>query len=301
MLGLDGFLQDGKPVTVLQGPEDKPGHLRFLQEHAPSPMEARAVARILRRHELEVCFSNVRISHVACARCALFLGCHVACDSSPVPTRSTSSTQGARAVSRAQKLRAVFSTHIAASYLRMPEASAAVGPELQPDVRGLLQLKPPPEVPLVCSGAGAIGGSCGAVLTWHSAVLSRRHCWDAGRGRELAWYVNHLRKGSVVVRNECKKMLAQGPMIVGDVFCSACNTQIGWKFVQDLGAQQNFCQVGRFGLVLSSFGRASLATAQASRPADSDDLESGNEEASESTASAGDVEVAGSHIDVELV
>ena len=52
-------------------------------------------------------------------------------------------------------------------------------------------------------------GACGAVLFERRDILSKQHCWDAGGGPERAFFVNHLRPGAVVVRNERQEVLCQ--------------------------------------------------------------------------------------------
>eukprot|EP00820_Chromera_velia_P006636 Cvel_19164.t1-p1 / transcript=Cvel_19164.t1 / gene=Cvel_19164 / organism=Chromera_velia_CCMP2878 / gene_product=hypothetical protein / transcript_product=hypothetical protein / location=Cvel_scaffold1632:37038-42287(+) / protein_length=1021 / sequence_SO=supercontig / SO=protein_coding / is_pseudo=false len=74
---------------------------------------------------------------------------------------------------------------------------------------------------------------CGQVLSTTRAVLSRQHRWDAGRGNERAWYLNHFEDGAVRMDNRRAQRLNQGRMHVEDVFCSKCNLQIGWKFAKD--------------------------------------------------------------------
>uniref|UniRef100_A0A7S4HSR5 Uncharacterized protein n=1 Tax=Prymnesium polylepis TaxID=72548 RepID=A0A7S4HSR5_9EUKA len=68
--------------------------------------------------------------------------------------------------------------------------------------------------PLIrCSGAGSgkALGTCGNVLSSTSALLSKQHRWNAGRGNEPAWYVNHVQQGAVTVHTPREMMLAQGP------------------------------------------------------------------------------------------
>lgn len=64
-----------------------------------------------------------------------------------------------------------------------------------------------------CTGARSPlrkeGEGCGAPLFQRRDVLSRQHRWDAGGGPEHAFYVNALRKGAVLVRNERQEELSQ--------------------------------------------------------------------------------------------
>lgn len=100
---------------------------------------------------------------------------------------------------------------------------------------------PPPPADLAlyrCTGARSplrrAGEGCGAPLLQARDVLSRQHCWDAGAGPERAWFVNSFVPGSVAARHERREELAQGPMVVADVYCCACGARVGWRFCADL-------------------------------------------------------------------
>jgi hypothetical protein len=94
---------------------------------------------------------------------------------------------------------------------------------------------------------------CGNPLALPDAILSQTHAWDAGRGYEEAWYLNHLLEGAVVVEPARRERLAQGEMSVADLRCSRCEAAVGWIFVADAEPDaRNTSQVGRVGLVVSS-------------------------------------------------
>lgn len=217
--------------------------------------------------------SYVKVSHVACRCCGLFLGMAITLEGYPEgPLSTTANIFNVR----------LLGSHLVARYLQIP----GVDRNESSDAENANVIR--------CSGVGAplslaelaedapprssLVGGCGNVLTHVDSVLSKHHRWDAGRGNEQAWYVNSVRPNSIVVRNERPRMLAQGPMVVANVFCSKCEAEIGWKFVRDLQEQvlqgsrgsvrdalsafrqgvpnsvspPNACQEGRYGLVVSS-------------------------------------------------
>lgn len=91
---------------------------------------------------------------------------------------------------------------------------------------------------------------CGNVITDYDQLLSHEHCWsvDDDIGTESACYYNALHTGKFYTKNDRTQQLVQGKMVVADVYCSKCNTVIGWKFVSTKDHTLiNEC--GRFGLV----------------------------------------------------
>lgn len=119
--------------------------------------------------------------------------------------------------------------------------------------------------PVYCSGARRLRGRgpCGQLLCDLRSVLSRQHCWSPpGGSTESAWYINGYVEGSVSVGTPRRQRLAQGPMEVADVSCTACLGVVGWQFVKDLDQwQANRNQVGRFGFCTSSIRREEIAVA----------------------------------------
>lgn len=111
----------------------------------------------------------------------------------------------------------------------------------------------PAPLSLRCSGVRRSRGLgvCNAPLASMDEVLSTEHCWRPIAGRlEQAWFVNAV-DSAVQVGPARDEQLAQGMMVVADLFCNSCGANVGWKFVADQEADNRF-QVGRFGLVLSS-------------------------------------------------
>uniref|UniRef100_A0A7S2X7F9 Yippee domain-containing protein n=1 Tax=Lotharella oceanica TaxID=641309 RepID=A0A7S2X7F9_9EUKA len=104
----------------------------------------------------------------------------------------------------------------------------------------------PKRITLVCKG-------CTTVLSYTDQILCTRRRWGFGDGpNEPACYMNSLTKGSYEVKNVRERMLAQGSFEMGDVFCSCCGIQVGYKFQKDRSPTFiNENQQGRFGLVIS--------------------------------------------------
>lgn len=91
-------------------------------------------------------------------------------------------------------------------------------------------------------------------LTDMDAYLEWEHSWSGDSAGQPAFFVKRLREGAAVVRNERVEHMRQGVMEVGDVFCSRCDKQVGWKFLKEIvdGREDvfhNYDQVGRFGII----------------------------------------------------
>lgn len=105
--------------------------------------------------------------------------------------------------------------------------------------------------PVLTAVASPLG--CGNPLAMPDAILSQMHAWDAGRGYEEAWYLNHLLEGAAVAEPARRERLAQGEMSVADLCCCRCGAAVGWVFDADAEPDgRNTSQVGRVGLVVSS-------------------------------------------------
>ena len=107
-----------------------------------------------------------------------------------------------------------------------------------------------PLVPLRCR-------QCARTLSYTDQLLCTRRRWGFGRTTpQPACFVNSVVSSSVEVRSPYEAHLAQGMMLMGDVFCR-CGCQVGYKFCGDrTPTQRNLNQVGRFGLVCSTFAVA---------------------------------------------
>ena len=109
-----------------------------------------------------------------------------------------------------------------------------------------------------CSGRIQTNGVtevCGAKLFRCDAVLSRQHAWrKPGCRIEPAWYINNFwNQETVNVGHPSCSNLAQGLMETANVWCSKCETIVGWKFVKDLCSKKpNVHFVHRFGVCESS-------------------------------------------------
>lgn len=99
-------------------------------------------------------------------------------------------------------------------------------------------------------------------LTDLDAYLEWDHSWSgAATASQPAFFVKRLRAGAGVVRNVRPEQLRQGNMEIGDVHCSTCDAQIGWKFVSELPEEgsellHNYDQVGRYGIIRNSVAPA---------------------------------------------
>lgn len=210
----EGSWQDARLLQILCGAVRRLGEGETKAEAAAGGVRGEAVAAVA-----------PRLQRLACGRCRLYLGECVAAAEPPAPA-----------------LGAVPGyAFLCCSYVRCLDAEGPCCEE---------------PAALRCSGARRARGSgaCGQVLCDRADVLSRRHCWaPPGGATEDAWYVNGLAPGSVAVGPARAARLAQGPMEVADVSCTACLGIVGWKFVRDLDvAERNRNQVGRFGLCTSS-------------------------------------------------
>ena len=107
-----------------------------------------------------------------------------------------------------------------------------------------------PLVPLRCR-------QCARTLSYTDQLLCTRRRWGFGRTTpQPACFVNSVVSSSIEVRSPYEAQLAQGMMLMGDVFCR-CGCQVGYKFCGDrTPTQRNLNQVGRFGLVCSTFAVA---------------------------------------------
>ena len=107
-----------------------------------------------------------------------------------------------------------------------------------------------PLVPLRCR-------QCARTLSYTDQLLCTRRRWGFGRTTpQPACFVNSVVSSSVEVRSPYEEQLAQGMMLMADVFCR-CGCQVGYKFCGDrTPSQRNLNQVGRFGLVCSTFAVA---------------------------------------------
>jgi hypothetical protein len=95
---------------------------------------------------------------------------------------------------------------------------------------------------------------CMQPLAASDQVLCTARCWSLTGGNaappESSCFVNSLLAGSYELRNARPVALSQGRFEMADAFCSGCGAVVGYGFVRDLSAsQENFNQVGRFGLV----------------------------------------------------
>jgi len=107
-----------------------------------------------------------------------------------------------------------------------------------------------PSISLKCTGGQR--DACGAILAKAYSVLSFQHSWNVGRGTEIAWFIDNV--SNVQESQTYSKLLAQGPIDVANISCLSCQAQVGWKFCADRQPNQpNAHQIGRYGLVLSSF------------------------------------------------
>ena len=102
-------------------------------------------------------------------------------------------------------------------------------------------------VPILCL-------CCDRPLTYTDQLLCTRRRWGFNRAPpEPACFVNSLVLAHVEVRGRYEEQLAQGLMEMADVFCM-CGAQVGYKFCADrTPSRRNRNQVGRFGLVCSTF------------------------------------------------
>ena len=103
-------------------------------------------------------------------------------------------------------------------------------------------------VPLLCRG-------CDQPLSYTDQLLCTRRRWGFGRGPpEPACFVNSLVKSQVEIKGGLyEEMLAQGLMDMSDVYCK-CGKQVGYQFCGDkTPTKRNLNQVGRAGLVCSTF------------------------------------------------
>ena len=92
---------------------------------------------------------------------------------------------------------------------------------------------------------------CMLPLTASDQVLCTSRCWSLYGGTpESSCFVNSLRPGSYELCDARPVQLSQGRFEMADAYCSGCGEKVGYGFVKDLSpSQENFNQVGRFGLV----------------------------------------------------
>ena len=102
-------------------------------------------------------------------------------------------------------------------------------------------------VPILCKG-------CDRTLSYTDQLLCTRRRWGFGRNSpEPACFVNSVVRAHVEVRGRYEETLAQGLMDMSDVYCK-CGKQVGYMFREDKTPnQRNLNQVGRMGLVCSTF------------------------------------------------
>ena len=102
-------------------------------------------------------------------------------------------------------------------------------------------------VPLLCR-------SCDRTLSYTDQLLCTNRRWGFGRAPpEPACFVNSLVRHNVNVRGTYEEQLAQGLMLMADVYCK-CGVQVGYSFEGDRTSnRRNLNQVGRKGLVCSRF------------------------------------------------
>lgn len=102
-------------------------------------------------------------------------------------------------------------------------------------------------VPLLCRG-------CDRTLSYTDQLLCTRRRWGFGRNPPTpACFVNSLVASNIEVRGKYEEMLAQGLMDMSDVYCR-CGKQVGYMFRHDKTPnRRNLNQVGRMGLVCSTF------------------------------------------------
>lgn len=102
-------------------------------------------------------------------------------------------------------------------------------------------------VPLLCR-------RCERTLSYTDQLLCTRRRWGFGRTHpQPACFMNSVVSAHVEVRGRYEEQLAQGLMEMADVWCK-CGCQVGYKFCGDKTAsKRNRNQVGRYGLVCSTF------------------------------------------------
>eukprot|EP00325_Prymnesiales_sp_UTEX-LB-985_P026274 CAMPEP_0174733160 /NCGR_PEP_ID=MMETSP1094-20130205/60780_1 /TAXON_ID=156173 /ORGANISM="Chrysochromulina brevifilum, Strain UTEX LB 985" /LENGTH=383 /DNA_ID=CAMNT_0015935783 /DNA_START=121 /DNA_END=1272 /DNA_ORIENTATION=+ len=101
---------------------------------------------------------------------------------------------------------------------------------------------------------------CSREISHTDQLLCANRRWGFGNSLpEAACFMNSVVGTSVQVRGQYEEHLAQGRMDMADVFCK-CGAQVGYKFCADrTPTKRNLNQVGRFGLVCSTFRAASLS------------------------------------------
>lgn len=110
----------------------------------------------------------------------------------------------------------------------------------------------------VCSGARRKDGTkapCGNLLFEEDQILSREHLWRAAgaEASEPAFYLNALVAGSVIEGTTRVEDLAQGDMVVCDLFCKECGGSVGWRFLETVAGHRNLAySCRRQGIVVSS-------------------------------------------------
>mmetsp|Transcript_50487 Transcript_50487/g.131355 ORF Transcript_50487/g.131355 Transcript_50487/m.131355 type:complete len:219 (+) Transcript_50487:979-1635(+) len=101
--------------------------------------------------------------------------------------------------------------------------------------------------PLLCR-------ACERPLSYTDQLLCTRRRWGFGRTvPQPACFVNSVVRENTKVQGRYDEHLAQGLMGMADVWC-ICGCQVGYRFCADkTPAKRNLNQVGRFGLVVSTF------------------------------------------------
>ena len=107
-----------------------------------------------------------------------------------------------------------------------------------------------PLVPLLCL-------ACERHLSFTDQLLCTRRRWGfGGTVPQPACFMNSLVGSNVEVRRTYDEQLAQGLMLMADVFCR-CGAQVGYRFCGDKTPNgRNLHQVGRYGLVCSTIAVA---------------------------------------------
>jgi len=107
-------------------------------------------------------------------------------------------------------------------------------------------------LPLLCRG-------CSRPLSYTDQLLCTNRRWGFGSSvPEPACFMNSVIGANVQVGPRYEEHLAQGRMEMADVYCQ-CGIQVGYKFCADrTPSKRNLHQIGRYGLVCSTFRAAPL-------------------------------------------
>eukprot|EP01046_Picozoa_sp_COSAG06_P075223 COSAG06_NODE_23392_length_693_cov_0.799663_1_plen_146_part_10 len=82
--------------------------------------------------------------------------------------------------------------------------------------------------------------------------------WDVGRGPETAFLIDAQDESGLEVRNQrFEKLDSRSGSKIGDAFCKACGSQVGFSILAASGRTDK--NAGRVGLVVSALRRAQKA------------------------------------------